>query len=413
MLKALCGISIGLTTLSSQAEAVMVSVKTFGMAATGVAYPQDALAAAFNPAGPVEICDRVDGGITWARDWGHSKVSGNALGPLVNGRYDGFRTKDFYPVDFGVNKRFGRCYEWAAGLVTYNRNLSKTTFNRPFFIFGTSKAGLEYLNQTISPYIAYKINESHNIGLSVNCQVERLKVNGIQRFDNAQRTIAPGHLTNKGYDWAIGWGATIGWQWHILDNLTFGATYQPRTSMPKFGKLKGFPAGKKIDIPAMWSLGIAWKYCEWGTVAFDVQQYEWNNVRALNNNLLDKDGDLGLLGAKNGPGFGFKNQTFYRVGIDYLLTCDLTVRAGFRYGNIPFGRSQTAVNQLTLDTTRYFVTCGATYRHNDKTELSAFYAYGFSQTLKGKESIPAAFGGGEVDLTAGKFALGVSLGYYY
>lgn len=422
--------AIGLTTPSSDAEGVLVSVKTFGMAATGVAYPQDALAAAFNPAGPVEICDRVDAGFTWNRDFGHSRVHGNILdsipfihallGGNVNGKFNGFRTKDFYSADFGINKRLGCCDEWAVGLVVYNRNFSKTTYKKPFFLFGTSHPGLEYLNETVSPYIAYRINECHNIGISANCQIERLKVNGIERFDSPDHSAHPGFVTNKGYDWSVGWGFTLGWQWHITDCLTFGATYQPKTSMPKLKKYKGFIAEAKLDVPPMWSVGIAWQYCDCGTIAFDVQQYIWNDVRALHNKLLH-DGVVELLGTRNGPGFGFKNQTFYRLGIDYMLSCDWTVRAGFRYGNAPFNGTQTAVNQLTLDCVEYFVTAGASYRPNDCNELSIFSAWGFNHKIKGKHSIPEGlpapigngFGGGNADLEASKFALGVSWGYLY
>lgn len=416
------GAAIGLLALSSPAEAVTASIKSLGMAATAVAYPQDALAAAYNPAGAVEICNRVDIGINWNRDFGHSKVHGNSfdsnpiihalLGGNVNGRFNAYRTKDFYSPDFGINRRLGCCDEWAIGLVIYNRNFDKTTFDKPFVLFGTSNAGLEYLNETISPVIAYKINESHNVGLTVNCQVERLKINGIEKFDNIVRSVAPGHVTNRGYDWAVGWGVTLGWQWHIFDGLTFGATYQPKTTMPKLKKYKGFISRGKLEVPAMWSVALAWQYMDGGTIAFDVQQYVWNGVRALHNNLLH-DGVVERLGARNGPGFGFRNQTFYRLGIDYMLTCDLTVRAGFRYGKAPFRGSQTAVNQLTMDCTETFVTCGASYRPSERAELSAFGAYGFDHRIKGNNSIPPQFGGGEVDVTRSQLVVGVSLGYDY
>lgn len=435
------GTAIGVLAFSAPAEALIGSVKTFGMAATGVAYPQDAEAAMFNPAGAAEIGNRIDCGIAWIRENGHATIEGNifdsippikaALGGNVNGKYNGFRTKDFYSGDFGVNYRLGACDEWAVGLVAYNRNFSKTTYSEPLVLFGVSNAGLEYLNQTVSGVVAYKLNDCHNFGLTVNCQIERLKVNGLEKFNfpnpftGAARTINPGHVSNKGYNWSVGWGVTLGWLWHVTEDLTFGATYQPKTTMPKLKKYDGFVAGGRIDIPAMWSVGIAYKYCDRGTVAFDVQQYLWNDVRALNNTLL-YDGLLEPLGAKNGPGFGFKNQTFYRVGIDYMVTCDLTVRAGYRYGKAPFGSSQTAVNVLTLDTAEQYVTIGASYRPTCAIELSMFSGYGFEKKINGKNSIPPGqpaspflpfpynpqgLGGGEANLTESKFILGLSMGY--
>lgn len=423
---------MGLCAITSQAEAIAASVKTFGMAATGVAYPLDALAGAYNPAGHVEIGDRLDLGVHWVHERGHATIKGNALAPpfpVLNGKYQGFKTKDFYSPDFGINKRLGCCDEWAVGLVIYNRNFSKTTYNRPFPLFGTSNPGLEYLHETITPVLAYKLNECHNFGIGVNFMVERLKVNGLENLArspsalNPLGSIHPTRVTNKGYDYSTGWSFILGWQWHILDNLTFGLTYQPKTPMRKLKKYEGFLSRGRLDIPPMYSAGIAWNVWDCVTVAFDVQRYQWDQIRALHNPLLH-DGRIELLGSRHGPGFGFRNQTFYRVGIDWRLTEDLSVRAGFRHGNAPIRRSQTVVNQLTLDCVEDFVTAGATYQLNCANEVSAYFAYGFEKKIKGKNSIPPGipivnpfipfgFGGGEADLVEQKFAFGLAWGWNY
>lgn len=429
--------------IASQADAVIVSVKTLGMAATGVAYPLDALAAAYNPAGAVDVCDRLDLGITWARDWGHSKVHGNeldsiplihaVLGGDVNGKFEGFKTHDSYTPDFGINKRLGCDNEWAVGLVLYNRNYTKTTFNKPFVLFGTSNPGLEYVHETISPYVAYNWCD-FNFGLSVNYMVQRLKVNGLEKLDrtptlsNPVGSAHPGHVTNKGYDYSQGVGVSLGVQWHVWDCVTIGAVYQPQTSMGRFKKYKGFLAHSgKLDIPAMYSAGISWRIIDCLAVAFDWQMYHWENIKALSNNLLH-DGIIEPLGTKNGPGFGFKNQNFFRVGLDWQITECWSARIGYRHGNTPIKRSQTAVNQLTLDCVEDFVTVGTSYLWNCAHEFSAFFAYGFEKTIKGKNSIPPGipnallaplfgqsfgFGGGNADLTEGKLALGISWGWYY
>lgn len=436
MLAATLGLCLSLG-VSGSADALLASVKTLGMAATGIAYPQDALAAAFNPAGAVEICDRIDIGFTWAQDKGHSRIHGNELpeqilaflGGPVNGTFNGFKQSNAWNPDFGINKRLGCDNEWAVGLVVFNRNYQKTTFDKPFVLLGTSNPGLEYINETASAVIAYRINECHNIGLNINLQGERLKVNGLEHVGNplfpGLQTVHPGHVTNKGYDYAFGWGVTLGWQWHITDCLTFGLTYQPQTSMTKLKKYDGFIHKGKLDVPAIYSGGIAWRFCDCATIAFDVQHYDWNGVRNLHKPLLHTETVdnvevevLEPLGSKNGPGFGFRSQTFYRLGIDYNINCDWTIRAGYRYGNTPIRPSQTIVNQLTLDTPENFFTCGFSYRPNCNNEISGFFAWGFEKTIKGKHSIPEGFppngfGGGECDLTARKAAVGISWGYYY
>lgn len=433
-------ISLG---ISGSADAVLASVKTLGMAATGIAYPQDALAAAFNPAGAVEICDRIDVGFTWAQDKGHSHVHGNTLpqpildflGGPVNGTFNGFKQSNAYNPDFGINKRLGCNNEWAVGLVVFNRNYNKTTYDKPFVLLGNSPAGLEYVQETASAVIAYRINECHNIGLNINLQGQRLKVNGLENVGNPLfpllRTTNPGHVTNKGYDYSFGWGVTLGWQWHVMDGLTIGLTYQPKTSMSKLKKYDGFIHKGQLEVPAIYSGGIAYRFlCDRATVAFDVQHYDWSGVRNLHKPLLHEIEVAGVdvevlepLGSKNGPGFGFKPQTFYRFGIDYMINCEWTIRAGYRYGNTPIKKSQTVVNQLVLDTPEQFFTCGFSYRPNDRNEISGFFAWGFEKTIKGKNSIPVGlpppfpppngFGGGEADLKARKCAVGLSWGWYY
>jgi long-chain fatty acid transport protein len=434
---------VGVTSLTAPAEGIIASVKSLGMAATGVAYPLDSLCGAYNPAGNVEICDRVDVEFVWGRDWGRAKIHGNvldsipivsaSLGAPINGTYNAFRTKNSYDGNFGINKRLGACNEWAVGLIVYNRNFNKTTYNKPFVLLGTSHLGMEYVHETISPIIAYKW-DCHNFGLSINYMVQRLKVNGLEKLDkspdffNPLGTVALGHVTNRGYNYSTGWGFTLGWQWHVIPCVTIGLTYQPETSMRRFKKYKGFLAHKgKLNIPAMYSAGIAWTICDCVTVAFDYQRYEWDQIQALHNKLLH-NGIIELLGSKHGPGFGFRSQNFYRFGVNWQVNDCWSLRAGYRYGNTPIRRSQTVVNLLTVDTVEQFFTLGTTYAFNCCHELSGFFAYGLTHRVKGKDSIPPGipntlvaalldqpfgFGGGEADLSAGKFALGVAWGWNY
>jgi long-chain fatty acid transport protein len=397
---------------SSEAEALAASVKTFGMAGTGVAYAQDALAVAYNPAGMAWVGDRLDLGIHWAHDSGKTKIHGNLL-PTTNDTYHAYKTKNFYSPEFGVNKTFGCECEWSVGLAVYNRQQGKTTYNKPFGLIGTSNLGLEYVHETISPVVAYRLNDCHSFGITLNCMVQRLKVNGIQKFDNAIFSSHPGHVTNKGYDWSVGFGTTLGWQWKVFDGFTLGLTYQPKTSMPRFNKYKGFLAQKgKFDIPQVFSGGISWRFVDCATICFDVQYYDWAQIKALHNKLAGGLAELAQdkLGTSKGTGFGWKSQTFYRVGLDFAATEDLILRVGYRHVNANTKKSQTVVNQLILDIVDDYATCGATYRINCDQEVSAYFAYGFKNKIKGNGSIPASFGGGESDIEAQKFALGLGWG---
>ncbi|MBA2726799.1 MAG: outer membrane protein transport protein [Parachlamydiaceae bacterium] len=429
--------------LPENVEGFIAGGKATGMAATGIAYPQDAYAGAYNPAGIVDVGDRLDFGIDWIQDRGHIRGKNNrtqtgALNPLVNRKFDAFKTKDFYNGDFGINKTFyteicGNCVNWAAGLVFYNRDFQKTSYTERIVLLGNplppingTNPGLEYLHQTISPVFAININDCLSFGVSVDVHVQRAKVQGLQNFAQdgsipqlPRFSLYPDKVTNKGYDYSSGVGATIGVKWQISDYLALGVTYRTKAKMSHFHKYKGFLAQRGLlNIPQKVGAGIAWRFLPYATLAFDVEWIDWTQVTSLHNPLINSRVTppeiLTPLGSKHGPGFGFRNQTFYRVGIDYAINDCFTVRAGFRHANSPVRRSQTAVNVLTCDTVENIITVGATYNWNCCAEVSVFYAHGFSKKIKGKDnSIPVFLGGGSIDLVESKNALGISVGYMF
>jgi len=418
-LLACVGSMVALCLHSSPVEAIFASVKSTGMAAACISYPLDSLVGAYNPAGIADVGDRFDLEGAWVHDWGHARARGN-LSPLVNGKFDGMKTKDIFPVGFGLNKTWCLCNDWeiATGLILYNRNFQKTTYGTFLPLLGTSKAGLEYLNETISPIVAVKWC-GHMLGLSVNFQVERLKVNGIQNFDHPVipgipgGSRFPGRVTNKGYDYSTGWGVTIGYLGHLTDALSVGVTYQPETTMTRMSKYKGFLANRgRLNIPRKIGAGISYKILPCLVVAFDVEHIQWRKIRALHNPLLH-DGALLPLGTRNGPGFGFRNQWYYRVGFDWQVDECWSLRAGYRFANTPIRRTQTAVNVLTLDTVESFLTFGATWNLNACNEISFLYAYGFPHKIQGKRSIPLFLGGGNINLKEQKYAFGIAWGYKF
>lgn len=410
------GLILSLCSLSSNAQAITASIKSLGMAATAVAYPQDSLCAAYNPAGIVWVGNRLDleGGFLF--DKGHVRISGNPdpshLG--VNGKFNAMRTRYTYYENFGVAKTFcGDCWDWAIALVQYNRQYQKTTFNHKQPLFGTSHAGLEFLDEVVAPVLAFRFWDCHSIGISLDWHIERLKVNGLQNFANPVASKHPHDVTNRGYSYAHGVTTTIGYRGQITDCIAIGFAYAPKGYVSRFRKYIGFLAGGRVEIPERYTAGVAFTVTPCLTVAFDWEQLRWQHVRALHNPLLPNLYEA-QLGDKNGPGFGFKAQNFYRLGVEYRWNECLTLRAGYRHGNTPIRPSQTAVNSLTDDCVEDFILCGATWMINPCNELSFFYAYGFEHSINGKKAIPVVpFGGGDVKLTEQKNAVGFAWGWYY
>ena len=79
-------------------------VKSQGMGGVGIALPQDALAAATNPAGMAFIGNRYDLGVNIFRPERESEIIGNGNPMFSDGRYDGNETEFFLIPEFGYNK---------------------------------------------------------------------------------------------------------------------------------------------------------------------------------------------------------------------------------------------------------------------------------------------------------------------
>lgn len=422
------GLIAALSTLPSQVEAIFASVKSTGMAATAIAYPQDTLAVAYNPAGMICVGDRVDVEAGWSHSRGHAHVSGNVLPlppppfPQINGKFNLFRTPDAYVGNFGFNSNWctqlcdGYNLHWTFGVALYNRDYQKVTQNKIQPIFGTSKPGIEYIHEELATSMAFSICEGHSLGLSIDWHIARIKVNGLENFDSPQASSNPGHVTNNGYNYSNGVGVTVGYFGNFCDWFSVGATYRPKTKMRRYHKYSGFFADHgRLDIPEKIGGGIAINYWPCWTFCFDVEYLRWSKIRSLNNNLLPGIVTPGSLGTADGAGFGWKDQTFYRIGVEYRFDECWTLRAGFRHANTPTKKSQTAANSLIDDLVENYLTLGLTWNYNPCLEFSAFYAHGFEKKLKGRNVIPPTpptpFGGGNVSLSETKDVVGIAIGW--
>jgi long-chain fatty acid transport protein len=422
-LAACIGLIAILGSLPERAEAIFASVRSTGMAATAIAYPQDSLAVAYNPAGMIAIGNRVDVEAAWLRDHGHSRIHGNLIPippmlPQVNGRINLMRTHDYYVGNFGVNTAWCTnlfdCYtlNWTLGVALYNRDFQKVTQNKIQPLFGTTHPGLEYIHEELATSLAVSVYEGHSLGVSLDWHFARIKINGLQNFDNPLFSSHPGHVTNNGYDYSTGVGVTVGYYGKFCDWLSVGATYRPKTTMKRYAKYEGFFAERgRGDVPEKIGGGLAVHPMDCLTVCFDVEYLRWHPIRSLSNKLepaIKKQ----LLGSKYGAGFGFRNQTFYRLGVEYQLNECLALRAGYRYGTGLVRPTETATNSLLDDLVRSFLTLGLTWKFNPCGDVSLFFAHGFNAKVHGKNSIPLApFGGGNVNLNESKDILGLAVGW--
>ncbi len=383
-------------------------VKSQGMAGVGIALPQDALAAATNPAGMAFVGDRVDLGATWFRPMRGADLSG-ANPFLPAGAYEGNQTNDFIIPEFGYNKMINPSL--ALGVSVYGNGGMNTDYNRPIPLFNggaTNTSGVDFTQLFISPTISYKITPEHALGLAVNFAHQSFAAKGLQGF--AGFSSNPAALTDVGHDSANGWGARVGWTGRITDAVTLGATYQSKTKMGKFNKYAGlFEDQASFDVPANFGAGIAVKAAPTFMLAFDVQRIQYSGIPAVGDPSVARLLAGRLLGSSGGPGFGWQDMTVYKLGASWDYSPTLTFRAGVSHGKQPIQAQDTLFNILAPGVIEDHATLGLTWAVSKTGELSFSYMHGFNKNVSG--AVPAALGGGNVNLRMYQNSLGIAYGW--
>ena len=383
-------------------------VKSQGMGGVGIALPQDALAAATNPAGMGLIGDRIDFGATWFRPIREAEIVNNQGGSAINGSYSANDTKNFIIPEFGYNKVINE--NMTLGVSVYGNGGMNTDYKNGIPLFGSTRAGVDLIQLFVAPTATWKINPANTVGVSVNLAYQRFEAKGLQNFDNSSYSSAPGNVRDNGHDDSYGAGLKFGWIGQINDQISVGATYQTKTYMSKFDQYKGlFAESGSFDVPANYGIGVAIKAAPSLTIAADVERIEYSDVKSINNPLLPNFG-MAPLGANGGAGFGWRDVTIVKLGTSYNYSDRLTLRAGYNHSTQPIPNSETFFNILAPGVVQDHLTLGATWTLSDKSELSFAYMHAFENKVNGLNSIPG-FGGGEANLKMYEDSFGVAYGW--
>jgi long-chain fatty acid transport protein len=384
-------------------------IKQLGRGGTGVALPEDSLAAATNPAGMVFVGDRFDIGASYFRPVRSGSITGNQLPPgypNVNGTYDASRLKNFAIPELGFNRMLGP--NMSLGISMYGNGGMNTSYFTAIPLLGTSRPGVDLQQMFIAPTFAMKVSRHHAVGVSLNIGYQMFKASGLENFASPTFSIDPARVTNRGYDATEGVGVRVGWLGEVRKDLSLGATYQSRTYMGKFSLYRGlFAEQGAFDIPANFSAGFAYSGLRKTTVAFDVERILYGDIKAIANS----GSNPALLGSNNGPGFGWHNITAPKVGVEYQLNNRLTLRGGYNHSGVPFSNTQTFFNLLAPGIVQSHATAGASWSVGRGKELSFAYFHAFARTVNGVNSIPPTAGGGNANLRMYEDSVGISFGW--
>jgi long-chain fatty acid transport protein len=246
----------------------------------------------------------------------------------------------------------------------------------------SSTLGVSLNQAQMALTLAYKPTKHQSIAMSPILAAQQFRAYGLGVFKT--RSTDPDNLSDRGNDYAYGAGVRFGWQGQITDWLTLGAAYQSRIYFTKFDKYKGlFVDDGSLDAPERYGLGFAIKPVKKLTVAFDWERVLYSDVNAIGNTVDALADPNCFLGANCGPGFGWKDQDIYKVGIKYELNDKWDVMLGYNYGESPIPNDQLLFSTLAPAVTEHHATLGAVYRQSRNLEWTLAYVHAFKNTQKG------------------------------
>jgi long-chain fatty acid transport protein len=455
-----------------------------GMAGAGsVSMPQDTLAIVANPAGANQIGRRADVGISWfspRREYrGLTPNAATGAFAPIGGGIDGTGTvtsenNDFLIPGFGYSQPIDDRSAFAVALFANggmntdyrssdtlmqlgtfggNNGLANPPAYQPpdpragMQVPGTSREGggnagvnLEQLGLSLA--YSRAVTDTLSLGASFLLGYQTIEVKGVGAFQGFTQTftqsmianqtmnaISPSNLTDNGKDSAWGYGFQVGGIWDVSPKFSVGASYRTKMYMGEFDKYSDlFAEGGDFDIPAVGTIGIAFKPNNQLAFALDLQQIWYSDVAAVaNKNDLALKCDLGAafgqpsapgatydprycLGGSKGAGFGWDDMTVIKFGVQYALNDQLTLRAGYSHGNNPIDGSQVAFNTLAPAVIEDHYTLGASYRVRDDFELTFWGMYAPENSVSG----PGEFTGTQApEIKMHQYELGVSFAWLF
>ena len=386
--------------------------KARGMGGVAIAFPQDALAGAVNPASIGFLDSRAD-------------IGGDLFLPSAEASLGGFsqesRANTFVMPAMGGAYRFNRkltvgfsAIPAGGGGSRYNQNL----YNNLTGADVDATLGVNLMVMQMNPTVAYRLSKNHQLGASLIVSVQTFRAFGLDYFSNFTNTgLFTEGLSNNGNDWSYGAGARVGWMGQFMKKrLSLGMAYSSRVYMTKFDKYKDlFAEQGDIDTPSNVGIGIAYKLTPKLTAAMDITHTFYSDVSSISNRSVNTAGSpfpvsqsQNALGNDNGLGFGWNDQTVYKIGAAYEYNKEWTVRAGWNYGKSPIDETNGEIlfSIVAPASTQNHLTLGATYSPTPNMEWSFSYVHAFRFKQEGPTLI-----GSTGSLQMEQNAFGVSFGY--
>jgi long-chain fatty acid transport protein len=339
--------------------------KALAMGHAGVAMSDSAETVFFNPGAITQLEANADftGGLTLLD--GETQYQQQAT--LVEAETDN-------PLGTPINAYYARKYSdkvsWGLGIYTPFGNKVK---------WPTDWAGSHLVNEIelqsifIQPTIAYQINDSTSIGFGPNLIIGAVEFNRNLSTsltnadgDRSNVTIKEDNVTDIGFSLGLlhkfNQQTSLGVSYRsevILEARGGDATFDniPTALQPIFTDTK-FDAD--LPLPAELTVGIAHRFSDQLTLAFDINRTFWDVYEEL---VVEFDNNVPTsVNPRN-----YEDANIYRIGLQYQYDDKWTLRGGIYFDESPVPDGSFAPETPRNDSIGY--TAGFTYRYSQNLEL--------------------------------------------
>ncbi len=384
-------------------------MKSIGMGGAAIAVAQEPFGGAVNPGAMSFLDNQWQLGISWFSPDRNASRTGS--GPANIDAYVDSGSNNFFIPEFAVNWKYSP--DLALGVTVYGNGGMNTNYpggqisvqsacgqfrqgqGAPYnLLCGSGNLGVDLSQLVIAPYASWQFIKGQSIGIAPLVAYQRFRAEGLQAFDNPGFSSSPGNVTNNGYSDSWGFGVRVGYMGQFTEQFAVGAAYSSKISMGDFDQYKGlFAQQGGFDIPSSFTVGMALRPTNQWLIALDYERIFYNDIPSVSNpsNVIgycppppQGPGQRNYcLGASDGAGFGWQNIDVWKIGVQYAMNDQWTLRAGFNHSDNPIRPQDVTFNILAPGVVKDQYSAGATYRIDKVSEITGAFMYAANNSVTG------------------------------
>jgi long-chain fatty acid transport protein len=250
-------------------------------------------------------------------------------------------------------------------------------------VLGGGAAGVDLQQSFMSATYARNFGPI-TVGFSPTLAVQMLNAQGLTILSPYSSNMY--NFSDMGYDWSVGGGFRVGFQWRATNELRFGFAGATPMFMSKLEKYRGLIADQgSFDIPATVIAGVAYDLLPNLTLMADWRHIFYSATTLGNQSFPIWYGSFGLSG---GLGFDWRDTDSASFGVEWRTTPNLALRAGYHYSTVP-GRDRAAtLTALAPAVGAHSVNGGFGYQLTKNSSIDFAAIYDFKNSVSYFENVP-------------------------